>query len=320
MFKIVIPDDSPPAFTGSQALERLRNHEGIKVDVYNTPPSGQDDLLKRIEGAHSIINVRAYCKFPESVLKAAPHLKHIAIWGTGTEHVDLKAAQALGIVISNTPDTATDSVAEHTLTLMLAVARKVPTLDRIVRDKQWVRGQLIQLAGKTLGIIGTGVIGCRTAQIARGIGMKVIAWSYHPDQAKAEKFGFEYASLDDVLKLSDVVSLHLRSSSQSDGLIDAAALAKMKQGAILVNTARGSIVDEAALIEALQNGRLTGAGMDVFHKEPIPPDHPFLTMGNVVMSPHTAGTTIEALNNGLNRTVDNVLTYISEGRVLHRVV
>jgi D-3-phosphoglycerate dehydrogenase len=321
MVKVVLPDDSPPAFTGSEALARLRNEKGLDVHVYTTPPADQQDLLSRIEGAHTVINVRAYCKFPRSVLKAASsYLKHVAIWGTGTDAVDLEAARELGIVVSNTPDTATDSVAEHTLTLMLAVARQIPALDSGIRNNRWVKGSLVQLEGKTLGIIGTGVIGCRTAQIARGIGMQVIAWSFNPDPAKAEKFGFEYTTLDKVLRCSDVISLHIRSTPETKHFIDAEEFSRMKPTAILVNTARGSVINEEVLVDALRNNRLAGAGLDVFEEEPLPNDHPLTKLPNVVMTPHTAGTTPEALANGLNRTVDNVLTFIREGSVVYRVV
>lgn len=317
---VVVPDDSPPVFTGSEALRRLQ--EAVDTRVYTAKPADEDDLLERIRGAHTVINVRSYCRFPERVLKAAHEggLQHLAIWGTGTDHVDLEAARRLGIVVSNTPNTATDAVAEHALALMLAIARRVTELDAAVRRGEWPRGQLLQLAGKTLGVVGTGVIGCRTAQLARGIGMHVVAWTFNPDEEKARLYGFRYVSLDELLTSADVVSLHLRASADTHHFLNRERLARMKPTALLVNTGRGSLVDEAALVEALTKGRIAGAALDVFEVEPLPAGHPLTSLPNVILSPHTAGTTAEALANGLNRTVDNVLLFLKEGKVLHRVV
>lgn len=319
MAKIVIPDDSPPVISGSPALARLQTEHD--ATVYTTPPASPEDLVGRLRGAHTAINIRGYCKFPESILAAVPTLKHLAIWGTGTDNVDLEAARRLGIVVSNTPNTATDAIAEQGLALLLAVARRVPAIDASVKRGEWTKGMLIQLQGKTLGIVGTGVIGLRMAELGRGIGMDVIAWTFHPDPARAARVGFTYVeSLDELLARSDVVSLHLRSSPQTRGLLGRDAFARMRDGAILVNTARGDIVDGEALVEALQGGKLAGAGLDVFSREPVPNDHPLLKLPNVVLSPHTAGTTPEALQNGLNLAAENVLRFLSRGEVVHRVV
>lgn len=320
VIKIVIPDDSPSVFAGSEPLARLQNQPGVQVEIYTSPPADEDDLVRRIEDAHSVLNVRGYCKFPASVLRRAPGLKHLAVWGTGVDNIDLEFARQRGIVVSNTPDTATDAVAEHNLALMLAVARRIPELDRKTREGQWTRGSLIQLAGKTLGILGTGVIGCRMAQLGKGIGMKVLAWTFHPDPEKAERFGFRYAPLDEVLSQSDVISLHLRSSAQTRHFLNADRLRKVKPGALLINTGRGDLVDEQALVAALQEGRLAGAGLDVFEEEPLPADHPLTRLPHVVLSPHTAGTTPEALANGMNRAIDNLIAFLNTGEVLHRVV
>jgi phosphoglycerate dehydrogenase-like enzyme len=316
--KIVIPDDFPPVISGTPALEVLKGRGD--VDVYTSRPDSQDELIARIHGAHTVVNIRAYCKFTAEVLKACPDLKHLAVWGTGTDNVDLQSAKALGILVTNTPNTATDSVAEQGLALMLAVARKVPFLDAQVKRGEWVRGMLTQLAGKTLGILGTGVIGLRMAQLAKGIGMQVIAWTYHPDPAKAEAVGLRYLSaLRDVLQQADVISLHLRYSPDTERLIGAKELALMKPTALFINTARGQLVDQQALYEALRDGTIAGAGLDVFEQEPIDPHDPLLTLPNIVLSPHTAGTTPEALMNGLNLCAANVGAFL-DGRVQNRVV
>jgi phosphoglycerate dehydrogenase-like enzyme len=316
--KIVIPDDFPPVISNTPALDTLKTHGD--VDIHTSRPDTEDELITRIRSAHTVVNIRSYCKFTAEVLKACPALKHLAVWGTGTDNVDLPAAKSLGILVTNTPNTATDSVAEQGLALMLAVARKIPAIDAQVKQGEWVRGMLTQLAGKTLGILGTGVIGLRMAQLGRGIGMNVIAWTYHPDPAKAEAVGFRYVpTMTDVLREADVVSLHLRYSPDTKHLIGSQELGSMKPTALLINTARGQLVDQRALYEALRDGMVAGAGLDVFDSEPIDPQDPLLTLPNVVLSPHTAGTTPEALMNGLNLCAANVAAFLA-GHVQNRVV
>jgi phosphoglycerate dehydrogenase-like enzyme len=189
-----------------------------------------------------------------------------------------------------------------------------------VKRGEWVRGMLSQLCGKTLGIIGTGVIGLRMAQLGKGIGMEVIAWSFHPDPAKAAAAGLRYVStMEEVLRQADVVSLHLRHSHETERIIGAHELSLMKPTAVFINTARGQLVDQTALYQALREGKIAAAGLDVFEQEPIDPQDPLLTLPNVVLSPHTAGTTPEALMNGLNLCAANVVAFI-EGRMQNRVV
>jgi len=320
MPRIVVPDDSPPVISGTPALERIR--AAGETAVYTTPPGSDDDLITRLEDAHTAVNIRGYCKFPARVLETAGRtLRHIAVWGTGTDNIDLEAARRLGIVVSNTPNTATDAIAEHCLALLLAVARRLVPTDGATRQGRWEHGMLFQCRGKTLGIIGTGVIGTRVAGLGRGIGMRVIAWTLHPDAEKARASGFTYVeTLDALLAASDVVSLHLRSSPDTRGLLGAAQFGRIRPGAIFINTARGDIVDEAALVEALRSGRVWGAGLDVFAHEPLPGDSPLLALPNVVVSPHTAGATPEALATGLDLCAENVVRYLARGEVVHRVV
>jgi phosphoglycerate dehydrogenase-like enzyme len=316
--QIIVPDDFPPVISGTPALQTMQAHG--HVTVYTSRPETQDELVGRIREAHTVVNIRAYCKFTAEVLQACPHLQHLAIWGTGTDNVDLAAAQAAGIVVTNTPNTATDAVAEQGLALLLAVARKVPSLDAQVKGGAWVRGMLTQVCGKTLGIIGTGAIGLRMAQLGRGIGMSVLAWSFHPDLEATQHIGFRYVpTMADVLRQADVVSLHLRSTPDTERVIGAQEFALMKPTALFINTARGQLVDQEALYEALRDGKIAGAGLDVFTQEPIAPDDPLLTLPNVVLSPHTAGTTPEALMNGLNLCAANVVAFL-QGQVQHRVV
>lgn len=318
--RIVIPDDSPPVISGTPALARIQ--AAGETTVYTSPPGSPEDLIERLRGAHTAVNIRGYCKFPSHVLDAlSATLKHLAIWGTGTDNVDLDAAGRLGVVVSNTPNTATEPIAEHCLALMLAVARRLLKLDAAVRRGEWPRGMLTQCRGKTLGIIGTGAIGTAFAQLGHGIGMHVIAWTMHPNPAKAERAGFTYVpTLGALLSESDVVSMHLRSSPDTRGMLGRDQFLWMKRGAIFINTARGDLVDDQALVDALQDGTLSGAGLDVFANEPVARDHPLLGLPNVVLTPHTAGTTPEALANGLDLCAENVVRFIAGGHVVHRVV
>jgi D-3-phosphoglycerate dehydrogenase len=314
---IVIPDDFPVVISDTPALRTMQTHGD--VTVYTAPPETADDLITRIREAHTVVNIRAYCKFTAEVLRACPHLKHLAVWGTGVDNIDLQAAQAFDITVTNTPNTATDAVAEQGLALMLAVARRIPALDAAAKRGEWVRGMLTQLCGRTLGVVGTGAVGRRMAELGRGIGMSVIAWTFHPDASKAEGLGFRYVpTMADVLREADVVSLHLRYSPQTDRLIGAAELALMKPTAIFINTARGQLVDQGALYNALKDGKLAGAGLDVFEREPLDAHEPLLTLPNVVLSPHTAGTTPEALMTGLNLCAANVVAFL-HGQVQNRV-
>lgn len=308
MVAIVVPDDYPPVISGTQALERLRSLG--EVTLFDTRPGSETELVSRISNAPIVVNIRAYCRFTEQVLAQSPRLRLISVWGTGVDNIDLAAATRRGVLVTNTPNTSTEAVAEHTLALMLAVARQIPLIDRQVREGKWVRGLVKQLCGKTLGIIGTGAIGLQMARLGKGIGMRVQAWTLHPSPEKAESLGFDYVSLEQLLATSDVVSLHLRLSKDTERFLDAGRLASMKPTAVLVNTARGGLVDEGALIEALRTGRIAGAGLDVYEKEPLDPSSPLLRLENVVLTPHSAGQTREALDKGLNMAVDNVAAFL----------
>jgi D-3-phosphoglycerate dehydrogenase len=302
---IVIPDDYPVVMGASAAYKRWT--EKTPVVYYDTLPGSEETLIERIRDFEVVINIRSSCKFTARVFADCPRMKLLSLWGTGTDNVDLAAARQAGVTVTNTPGVSAVSIAEHSLMLMLAVARRVVTIHQGVVAGEWPRGQSIQLQGKTLGVIGLGAIGRQFARLGQGIGMKVIAWTMHPNPA----LGFELVELDQLFRTSDVVSLHLRLSPETTGFIGRARFEMMKPGAILVNTARGPIVDEAALIEALQTRRIAGAGLDVFDVEPLPPGHPLTKLENVVLTPHCAGVTPEVLEAGLALAIENVETFLS---------
>lgn len=306
--RIVVPDDAPSVLAGTPAHRRLE--ELGELELHTTEATGEA-LLARMRGAPVIVNIRGRTRFPREVLAALPGLRLVSMWGTGTDHVDLKAADELGVTIMNTPGVSALAVAEGALALLLAAARKIPELDAATKAGQWPRGMVTQLHGKTLGILGTGAIGAQMARLGRGIGMRVIAWSPRPKPELAEEVGLRYVGKEELLRAADVVSIHVRLTPETTGLIGREELALMKSTALLINTARGACVDEAALVAALREGTIAGAGLDVFETEPIPAGHPLLTAPNVVMTPHSAGVTPDALLAGLALTVENVADFLA---------
>ena len=302
---IVVPDDYPAVMAPSSAYRRFI--ETTPVKYYDTLPGSEAALIERIRDFETVINIRSSTKFTAGVFGACPRLKLLSLWGTGTDNVDLAAAAKHGVTVVNTPGVSAPAIAEHSLMLMLAVARRVIANHNGVLAGQWPRGQAALLHGKTLGVIGLGAIGRRFAKLGEGIGMKVIAWTMHPNPA----LGFELVELDELLRASDVVSLHLRLSDQTKGFLGRERLALMKPGAILVNTARGPIVDEAALVEALRARRIAGAGLDVFDVEPLPAGHALTKLDNVVLTPHSAGIAPEVLEAGLALALENIGSFQS---------
>lgn len=307
--RIVIPDDAPPVMAASAAYRKLTAK--IAVDYHDTLPGSEDGLVQRIAEAEVVINIRASSKFTAGVFRACPKLKLLSLWGTGTDHVDLAAARAHGVTVTNTPGVSAIAIAEHSLALMLAVARHIPRIDAETRQGKWPRGQVMQLQGKTLGIVGLGAVGRYFAALGAGIGMRVLAWTLHPNLHSNLAAVLPLVPLEELLRTSDVVSVHLRLSPESKGLIGARELGLMKPTALLINTARGPIVDEAALLDALISHRIAGAGLDVFDTEPLPPGHPLTKLENVVLTPHSAGITPEALEAGLQMAVENVWSFLA---------
>jgi D-3-phosphoglycerate dehydrogenase len=296
-----VPDDYPAVLRPSAAWPELMGR--AEVVYFDNLPGSEDGLIERIRDAEVVLNIRSSVRFTPRVFDNCPLLRLISVWGTGTDHIDLECAARHGVAVANTPGVSAISIAEHTMALLLAVARRIPQVDAATRAGGWPRGQSVQLYGKTCGIIGLGAIGRQFARIAAGLGMKVIAWTMHP------KPGDSVVELDELYRTSDVVSVHLRLSDQTRGFIGSREFGLMKPGAILLNTARGAIVDEPAMVEALKSGRIVGAGLDVFAAEPLPAGHALAGLGNVVITPHCAGITPEALEAGLRMSVENIWSW-----------
>lgn len=291
--RIVYPD-ADESLAPLLAGERTARLEALgELSVHYGRPADDDAYAALIAPAHAII---LGWDLPAAVMRAAPDLEVIAFTGIGAANfVDLDEARRRGITVTNTPGYADETVAEHAIGLMLAVARRIARLDRDTRAGGWNKGlKAFDLKGKTLGLVGLGGIGARTAELARAFGMDVIAWTRAPDPARAERHGVRFTDLDALLAESDVISLHLALTPETAGLIDAGRLRRTKPGAVLVNTARGELVDEDALADLLEKSHLAGAGLDVFGEEPLPADHPFRQLENVVVTPHTGFNTPEA--------------------------
>jgi phosphoglycerate dehydrogenase-like enzyme len=298
---IAVPDDFPSVFEGSAAHDRARALGEVRVHTAR----GADDeseLARRVGNAAVAVNIRAYARFTDPVFRACPGLKMISIWGTGTDNIDLAAAARHGVTVCNTPGVNAYAVAEHTMALMLAVARRIPGIDREMRGGTWPRDMLVQLHGKTLAVFGSGAIGARVAQLARAFGMEVLTWSARGDTPAAKA---------DCLRRADFVTLHLRLVPETQGFIGRREFALMKREAFLINTGRGALVDRDALLETLASRRIAGAGLDVFHEEPLKPGDPLLSSPYTVVSPHNAGQTPEVRRDGLLAAIENVERFLS---------
>jgi phosphoglycerate dehydrogenase-like enzyme len=247
----------------------------------------------------------------EEVLRGAPRLRLVQKIGVGVDTINLEAAQRRGVAVANMPGTNTQAVAEAALMLMLAALRNLPGLDRECRvgngwtpeqEAQERRNTLGELCGRTVGLVGAGAVASRLVGPLEGLGARVI----YADRRERPNLGIERHDLDYLLEASDVVSLHLPLTPETEGLIDQRALARMKPAAVLINTARGGLVEETALVEALTSGRLLAAGLDVLAEEPPPPDHPLLSLDNVVLTPHVAWLTQETLSRSFDVALENI--------------
>lgn len=251
------------------------------IDLYD-----EDRLIQHLPGMDAML--AGMEPLSQRVLDAS-QLRAIARFGVGYDAIDVAAARKKGIAVAITPGVNQVSAAEHTMALLLAVFRQILPRDTSVRDGSWKRPWFPRLAGKTLGLIGLGRIGREVVPRAQAFGLQVIAFDPFPDTNFARRTGVQLMPLKDILQQSDILSLHLPCSESSRKMINRESLTLMRDGAVLINTARGGLVDESALVEALQSGKLWAAGIDAFDVEPPRTDHPLLHLPNVVLTPHTAG-------------------------------
>ncbi len=269
---IVVPGDNPVQLAGSPHLERLRPYG--EVVLYSTSPAGDAEKLSRVRDAQVMINSRGAVKWPRHLLEQLPRLRFITVCGIGTDSIDLEAARERNIIVSNIPGQTASVVAEHALALMLAASKRVSYQTAELRAGRWIGMNNVYLRDKTAGVIGTGAIGAKMIELCRALGMRVVAWTFNPSAERSRRLGVRFLELDELLRVSDVVTIHVKLTPESHHLIGTRELSLMKAGSLLVNTARGPIVDAAALVESLRSGHLGGAGLDVYDTEPLPGERP----------------------------------------------
>jgi len=306
--KIAILDDFQNATAQIPAVSELRKL--AEVVVYNTKARSEAELVERLRGVEIVIPIRERTALPGSVLEQLPDLKYICQTGYPAPVIDAEAATHLGILVTYTEGNRNPAV-ELTFGLMIAVMRHLVVEDRAMRTGQWQTTIGVCLQGKTLGIIGLGLMGTRVSHIAQAFGMRVLACGFTLTRERAEAAGARMVTLDTLLSESDVVSIHLRLTPESREYIGRGELALMKPSAYLINTSRGAIIDEAALVEALRERRIAGAGLDVFGEEPTEPGNPLFAFDNVVLTPHLGGVTVETYEATFQGVLENIQNYLA---------
>lgn len=280
-------------------------------------PLKEEELISKIVGIDGMI--AGLDVINERVIDAADRLKVIARYGVGLDRVDLEAAKSKGIVVTNTPGANATSVAELTVGLILALMRSIPFANQETKAGRWPRLRGSTLGGKTVGLLGLGSIGCRVAQLLSGFECRVIGYDPNVTKSEVEDAGVTWLEHEDVVQQSDVLTLHLPALPSTENMIDSGLIGRMKMGAYLVNTARSELIDETALLHALEDGKLSGVALDSFRSEPPPPDHPLLQMENVIATPHTGSHTEDAANNMGKMALQDCLSVLRGAQPVHRV-
>jgi phosphoglycerate dehydrogenase-like enzyme len=304
--KVIVLDDYQHAIAPTQAIARLRQR--AEVQIFHEKLAGETAVVEALKDCQAIIPIRERTKFNAALFQQLPALEFISQTGNHAYHIDMEAATAHGVVVSLAP--GGNSTTELTFGLMLDVMRRISRGDRAMRRGEWPLILGYVLKGKTLGILGLGKIGTEVAAIGRAFGMKVIAWGPTLTQERAAKSDAAFMALEDVLGRADVVSVHLKLSDDSKNLLNETRLRLMKPSAYLVNTARGAIVDENALVKILKENVIAGAAVDVFVEEPLPKDHPITQLDNVVLTPHLGWPTDSGFDGFAENAVTNILDYM----------
>jgi D-3-phosphoglycerate dehydrogenase len=311
--KVLVSDALAP-----QGLEILQRAPGL--DVVNAPGLAPSALLEAIRDVDGLV-IRSGTKVTRDVLEAAAQLKVIGRAGIGVDNVDVPAATERGIVVVNTPEGNNVTTAEHAIALLVALARHIPQATASMKAGRWEKSKFegTELFDRTLGVIGLGNIGRIVADRGRGLAMRVIAYDPHIAPEVAQKLDVELVGLPELLARADVVTVHVPKTKETTGLLGRDAFAKMKRGALVVNAARGGIVDEAALFEALESGQVGGAALDVFEQEPPPKDHPLVAHAKVICTPHVGASTEQAQLNVSIAVAQQVRDFLLDGAIRNAV-
>lgn len=312
-FRIMISDKMSP-----EGLAHFTGHEGFEM-VYD-PEITMEQLTERI-GEFDALVIRSRTKVKAPMLANPGKLKVIGRAGAGVDNVDVTAATEKGIIVMNTPGGNTISTAEHAISLMFALARRIPQAHRTMADGQWAKSKItgVEMFEKTLGIVGLGKIGRVVCERMQAFGMDVLVYDPFLTEETAKKLGVTPADVDTICRKADVISLHCPLNDETRGLIDAGRLAMMKPTTMIINAARGGIIDEDALLAALNEKRLAGAALDVYATEPLPEDHPFRKLDNVVLTPHLAASTSEAQDKVAKAIAEQIRDALS-GEVVRNAV
>ncbi len=302
-------------------IEKLSKYYEVEVwDRYQPPP--YEVLLEKAKQVDAMVTLLTD-KIDCNLLQQAKNLRIIAQYAVGYDNIDIECATRLGIYVTNTPGVLTEATAELTWALILSLARRIVEADHFVRWGEWYRLKTgwhplmllgVELKGKTLGVIGLGRIGSRVAEIAiKGFGMKVIYYDVVRREDLEKQLGIEYRDLDQLLQEADIVTIHVPLTKETYHLINEERLKKMKRSALLINTARGAVIDTEALVKALREGWIAGAALDVFEQEPMDPNHPLMAFKNVVLAPHIGSATYETRHAMAELVAENLIAFY-EGR------
>lgn len=316
--KLALLDDYQNVALRMADWDRLRKR-GVEITVFNQPFASVEDAAQKLAPFQIVQMLRERTAFPRALIEKLPNLKFLAMTGARAMSLDDKAATERGIPIANTPGGGSNaSTAELCWALLMACARDLAKADRLVRAGGWHDGieQMVVLEGKRLGVLGLGKLGSRVAGYAKAFGMEVVAWSQNLTEEKAAQGGAKLVTKEELLATSDFITIHLVLSDRSRGLIGAGELATMKKTAMLINTSRGPIVDEAALIAALKAGTIAHAGLDVYDREPLPAGHPLTKLDNVTLIPHLGYVVEESYRHFHEGTVENIEAWL-DGKPIH---
>jgi D-3-phosphoglycerate dehydrogenase len=301
-----------------EGLAILERTPGLQTDYR---PGISPDELRGVLPDYDGLIIRSGTKVTADLLSVAKRLRVVGRAGIGVDNVDLEAATERGVIVMNTPEGNAVTTAEHAIALMTSLARRIPQATASMRAGRWEKSKFsgMELFDRVLGVVGLGNIGSIVADRARGLRMRVIAFDPVVSEERAQRLGVDLVSLDEVLRRADVISLHVPLTKDTRGMIGRAAFAKMKRGVLVINAARGGIVDEAALLEALESGQCGGAALDVFEQEPPPADHPLLRRDDVVLTPHLGAATEQAQLNVARAIAEQVAAYLVDGVIRNAV-
>jgi D-3-phosphoglycerate dehydrogenase / 2-oxoglutarate reductase len=313
--KVIILDDWENQLANNRAIEKLR--ENFDVEIYHDKPS-QDELITRLKQGDIVIPIRERTKFTKELLNEMKNIKLIAQTGGGLGHIDIDEASRLKIPVATTPG-GSKAVVELVFSFILAFSKKLLKVDDELKNGMWNDHVGLSLENKTIGIIGLGKVGSGIAKVAKAFDMRVVSWGPRLTKERADAQEVEYCSLEELLGKSDFVTINVRLVPETTNLIKAEHFQLMKKDVFFINTSRGKVVEEEGLIAALADGQIAGAGLDVFHEEPLSENHPFTQMSNVILSPHIGWKTDVMFDRFLTESINNIESYIVDKQPLRIV-